>query len=1012
MLGVTSRRRRNETKVKEKQQSALVLYELLEEEHLVKVCNAFRAASDRRMDKEELATSLFKIANITYPESEFQLIFFRMNTKRNGFVTWDEFISYLIIEFNQKEIPTEYQSLDAPISKSPRILRSHHRHPVSRITFSPTIKNDGTYSYCEGNYLTVSKDGCINYWTVDLKLDRTEQSSCPDLKVQTTWILDTVCLPDVNVVCTASSERDLRFYDTTARKFELRVMITSFNYAVVSLYYDFNMNDQQESKLIFGDMGGNVKILSFCPVARGPFKSQPGIPLLRIRYELLIKGQTGGFLLTEFRNIHTDWVRQVSYYRSLNSIVSCSSCPKVGASITDNKTNYQYKIPKGAWCFAVCETVHIFVTGGPDSIIRVWNPFVPSKPSAIFTGHHAGICNLILQNSGTKLFSISKDKCIKVWDVMGQTCLQTYLDVPPELGEYSDFTSFYNPSNRQFLIGCIKIIVLEFCPLQSGEHTDGNTHFLPVSIVLYNTLFKVIITCGLDSFIIVWNPWTGKRISVIRDAHTRLLHGELIPVEITAAAFDPGNQLLLTGANNGSLKMWNFNTSTCLQNMSIEPECEVTSIVWMESRILVIGWNRHVTEFSDTGGVGASKSWDTRHTEDVFCATANIPQTLATSTYNGELLLWRLETGQPYKRYNVVNPTGRITIEYKINKQEKKWIGSNPNSSNRISGTVSSFSKKFGVSKKISSIPSVQVDIELASPEARVKRLGLMNVPETCVPLRDLAVYCMIFLNSRPMEVGVATLLVAVENGTVQAWSHHPSGSFLTAFQAVHRPADYVVAMTTDEKNEFLFTGTLTGYIKVWLMVDYFPSEPVKVCMPKYRLLFPFLWKDLIDGRAKRATKGQPKPLLLSSYKGHMLPVSGMCYLNDAKILASFSLAKLCHYQKKKNNKKSLKVFTRGLYQKEKRRQTEDEENKTIVQVNFTNANIYGKKLEEPILGNHFKIPERDTGRYKITLDTSFPYTPVYTHLIMQPPKEVPRPSTPEGIIVLRGKKEENTNIF
>lgn len=42
---------------------------------------------------------------------------------------------------------------------------------------------------------------------------------------------------------------------------------------------------------------------------------------------------------------------------------------------------------------------------------------------------------------------------------------------------------------------------------------------------------------------------------MVRDAHTRLLHGELIPVEITAACFDPGYQLLVTGARNGTLKV-------------------------------------------------------------------------------------------------------------------------------------------------------------------------------------------------------------------------------------------------------------------------------------------------------------------------------------------------------------------------------------------------------------------------------------------------------------------------
>lgn len=47
----------------------------------------------------------------------------------------------------------------------------------------------------------------------------------------------------------------------------------------------------------------------------------------------------------------------------------------------------------------------------------------------------------------------------------------------------------------------------------------------------------------------------GKRNVVMRSAHTRLLHGELVPVEITAACFDPAYQLLLTGARDGTLKV-------------------------------------------------------------------------------------------------------------------------------------------------------------------------------------------------------------------------------------------------------------------------------------------------------------------------------------------------------------------------------------------------------------------------------------------------------------------------
>lgn len=71
-------------------------------------------------------------------------------------------------------------------------------------------------------------------------------------------------------------------------------------------------------------------------------------------------------------------------------------------------------------------------------------------------------------------------------------------------------------------------------------------------------------------------------------------------------------------------------------------------------------------------------------------------------------------------------------------------------------------------------------------------------------------------------------------------------------------------------------------------MKDYCTHEKVDICMPKYRLIFPFLWADVFVGRAKRMHRSQPKPLLLSSYKGHLMPVSGLAYIEEAKIVVRF----------------------------------------------------------------------------------------------------------------------------
>ena len=62
-----------------------------------------------------------------------------------------------------------------------------------------------------------------------------------------------------------------------------------------------------------------------------------------------------------------------------------------------------------------------------------------------------------------------------------------------------------------------------------------------------------------------------------------------------------------------------------------------------------MGWNRTITEFSINEIKIKGKDWKHTHSEDIVCAATDDIQTLATGCYNGELILWALETGQPYK---------------------------------------------------------------------------------------------------------------------------------------------------------------------------------------------------------------------------------------------------------------------------------------------------------------------------------------------------------------------------
>lgn len=43
-----------------------------------------------------------------------------------------------------------------------------------------------------------------------------------------------------------------------------------------------------------------------------------------------------------------------------------------------------------------------------------------------------------------------------------------------------------------------------------------------------------------------------------------------------------------------------------------------------------------------------------------------VPKTLVTVSANGELVLWYLESGQPYKMHQIINPITRLIFYIKV----------------------------------------------------------------------------------------------------------------------------------------------------------------------------------------------------------------------------------------------------------------------------------------------------------------------------------------------------------
>ncbi|XP_066592071.1 WD repeat-containing protein on Y chromosome [Prorops nasuta] len=842
------------------------LTEQISKETLIKLHDIFFAKRSHSVDANELLDIFKNILQIEISEEDFHLLFQRMKENLDDFVSWDEFVSYLLFEFSTrgetfKKVDLNEQSL--LFEQPPEILNARHRSPICRILFNPEVVPGQSVSFHRGCYVSASLDGAINYWSLDLEFQQSVKIITKSVYPPT--ITDVNIMPDIQLMSMSSTNRDLRLYDVTARKFHLKLTITNFDHPIVCIASHSSMNAKEDWYIFCGDTKGSIFVMKFNLTFLNYFKHNPKFNDLEYSYNSMTKGAMKDFSIIESRNVHSSWVTQIAYYENLRAFLSSSRCSKCSLLLSDpslSKIQYKFHINFGFTCFTFCEENQLLATGGPDCIVRTWNPLVPRKANGVFQGHRTSIAAVIFVHSGTKLYTLAIDRCVKVWIVHRQYCIQTYNGLMNQLSGLTPMSIIYNNLTNKIIVASTTIAVIACEEVIGQELSDGYTHLKTVSHILYNHLFQLVVTTGMDSQIIVWNPWSGYALYTLRGTHRQNVHGFRRYFEITAVCFDPTEHFLLTGAQNGSLKIWHFITGSCLKSFCLEDHGKVSGVVWLSDKILCAGANRYITEFGieDSEVSTKGRKWDVgRHTDEIICCSFGQQQTMATASYCGELILWAAETGLPYRTYRVYDISNRVQIS--VNKTQ-----------------------------------SIQYNMD-DSLQSRILHGGKKSVDEVCSHqksalrfTRKVAVRAILFLKARPFTSDTGTLLLSLETGLIQVWSHHPGGGFLIAFSSIHSARDCATTLATDISNDFLVTGHKSGYIKVWLLSNYVIRNPIKVNICKLRLEFPFLWKSRIKGRAKRATQNQDLPLLLTSVKAHLQGITTVEVISSAHLIMSGSL--------------------------------------------------------------------------------------------------------------------------
>eukprot|EP00049_Salpingoeca_infusionum_P012689 m.233875 g.233875 ORF g.233875 m.233875 type:complete len:1093 (-) comp15250_c0_seq3:24-3302(-) len=587
------------------------------------------------------------------PREQLALLFMKIDTSCDGNVDWDEFCTYMLLDFEGDGAKSKHpakllmQQEATPITQSPVLSKPS----LSCIGFQPTTMwtstwlPPGAHRLPAGKFFTIADDGTLNFYKQDLTLVKAMRLSFPQRTMRATAC---VMLPAMNKLAVSFTNRTVRFYDTTCSLLEEVCQLAQFDDSILSASCHVTCKG---TVVYFGDLGGRVHALQFpenrfhliSRVLDGVDPYRPVIDVTKLSPDVY-----------QVEQLHSDWVEQVCGYSELGHFVSCSGSSKESVVLRDDAITV-FAIPKGIRTIDVCPHASMLVTGGNDGVVSVWSLHMNQRPSFTLSGHKSGVLSVVIQciqcqRRGTEvegtvrtmpraLISISSDKAVKIWSLETQRQLYTI----PESASFpypEPLTAvYYDSITATLLFGNRHFVGINLQSKVDVETKHTKTHSREVVDALYNPLFNQVATASRDAEVTVWSFSTGEKL--VKFSHA---HGS---AEITTMAFDRSYRRLLTGASDGSVKLWNFNIGLALIKLVRPTPADLASVLELKSGSIVSGgWDRTIRLYSKCKGetyyVLPDEATCGVHPADISCLLELGSMFLASATITGHISVWKV----------------------------------------------------------------------------------------------------------------------------------------------------------------------------------------------------------------------------------------------------------------------------------------------------------------------------------------------------------------------------------
>lgn len=122
-------------------------------------------------------------------------------------------------------------------------------------------------------------------------------------------------------------------------------------------------------------------------------------------------------------DIHENWVASGGLDRKINLWDLSGSGQRLSIDAGEDEGAVGINKEKGS-VYALDVTPSIIASGGPESIVRVWDP-KSGRRITKFVGHTDNIRDILISADGERIISASSDQTVKVWSVTAGRCMHT-----------------------------------------------------------------------------------------------------------------------------------------------------------------------------------------------------------------------------------------------------------------------------------------------------------------------------------------------------------------------------------------------------------------------------------------------------------------------------------------------------------------------------------------------------------------------------------------------------------